>query len=58
MQDVLLTDGVYVFSSASGHCAGSHSAWTAVTTPKSFAPDVDRSNTDFKPTAADNPTQN
>lgn len=51
------TDGVYVFSAASGHCSGSPSVWTAVTIPRSFVPDVDRSSTCFRLTVVENPTK-
>ena len=44
MQDVLLTDGVFVFSAFSGHSSGCLSAWTAVTTHRLFAADADKSN--------------
>ncbi len=58
MQDVLLMDGVYVFSSSSGPCSGYHSVWTAATTLKSFAPDVDRSSIVFKLTVVEKSPKN
>jgi hypothetical protein len=52
---VLHTDGVSVFSAASGLSFGSPSAWTAATTQRLSAQDADMSNTFFKPTVVEIP---
>jgi hypothetical protein len=51
-------DGVYVFSASSGRCSGFHSVWTVATTPKSFAPDVGKSNIVFKPIVVEKSPKN